>query len=293
VVTQPAGSRVDEGETVSAAGGQRVRSVRAAVNYAAGSSERGLYEIFDDGRSRLALRTVTLEIRDARRAPEAPTLEREGFALLDAPSSLSDFTDPETVESVYLPELAATIKAAYGADHVWMQPGHVVRVTDPSERTERKTPDAARFLHLDYSAASARWFLEQTIGYDPEIAGRHSRILAVNTWRCLTPPPQDVPLAVCDERTASLDDLVIADAHHEVNGAHVDFEISLVRPNPAHEWWYFSDMRPHELLVFKGWDLGPSPTPCTFHGAFVDSSCPPGAPLRASIEARGFAVFEK
>ena len=270
-----------------------VRSIRAAVNYAADSSERGLYEIFDDDRSRLPLRTETIEIRDARTAPEAPTLEREGFVLLDAPSSLSGFADPDTVESVHLPELAETIKAAYGADHVWMQPGHVIRVTDPSERTERRTPDAARFLHLDYSADSARRFLEHAIGYDPEIAARHPRIFAVNTWRCLTPPPQDVPLAVCDKRTSSLDDLVVADAHHEVDGAHVSFEISLVRPNPAHEWWYYSDMRPHELLVFKGWDLCPSPTSCTLHGAFSDPSCPTSAPLRASIEARGFAVFEE
>ncbi len=269
-----------------------VRSVRAAVNYAADSSERGLYEIFDNDRSHMPLRTETIEIRDARTTPDAPTLEREGFTLLDAPSSLSDFTDPEVVEALYLPELAETIKAAYGAAHVWMQPGHVIRATDPAERAARQTPDAARFLHLDYSAASARWFLEQTTGYDPEIAKGHPRIFAVNTWRCLTPPPQDVPLAVCDKRTSSLDDLVVADAHHEVEGNHVNFEISLVRPNPAHEWWYFSDMSPNELLVFKGWDLGPSPTSCAFHGAFVDPSCPPSAPLRTSIEVRGFAVFE-
>ena len=270
-----------------------VRSVRAAVNYAADSPERGRYEIFDDDRSYLPLRTVTIEIRDARTARRAPSLEREGFVLLDAPSSVPDFSDPETVEAVYLAELAETIKAAYRALHVWMQPGHVIRVTDPAGRAERKAPDAARFLHLDYSAASARWFLEQATGYDPEIAERHPRIFAVNTWRCLTPPPQDVPLAVCDKRTSSLDDVVLADAHHEAGGAHVNFEISLVRPNPAHEWWYYSDMRPQELLVFKGWDLGPSPTSCTFHGAFADPSCPTSAPLRASIEARGFAVFEE
>lgn len=279
---------------MSASATPGTRSVRAAVNYAADSSERGRYEIYDNDRSRMPLRTETIEIHDARTAPEAPTLEREGFTLLDAPSSLSDvdFTDPGVVESVYLPELADTIKAAYGAAHVWMQPGHVTRVTDPAERAARQSPDAARFLHLDYSATSSRWFLEQAVGYDAEIVKRHPRIFAVNTWRCLTPPPQDVPLAVCDKRTSSLDDLVVADAHHELGGNPINFEISLVRPNPAHSWWYFSNMSPNELLVFKGWDLGPTPTSCTFHGAFADPSCPGDAPLRTSIEVRGFAVFE-
>ncbi|MGH8987543.1 MAG: CmcJ/NvfI family oxidoreductase [Acidimicrobiales bacterium] len=262
------------------------------VNYAADSPERALYEIFDDDRSRMTLGTRTLDIRDARTAPEPPTLDREGFVVVNAPSSLRDFTDPGVVEAHYLPELAETIKSAYGAAYVWMQPGHVIRVTDPAERAARQAPDAARFLHLDYSAASARRFLEEAVGYDPEVAMSHPRIFAVNTWRCLTPPPQDVPLAVCDKRTSSLEDLCVADAHHEVDGVDVDFEISLVRSNPAHEWWYFSDMRPDELLVFKGWDLGPSPTSCTVHGAFVDPTCSPDAPLRTSIEARGFAVFE-
>ena len=274
------------------ASGSGVRSVRASVNYAAPeASERGLYEIYDNDRSRMPLQAETIEIRDARTAPEPPTLEREGFALLDAPSVVTDFSDPAQVESVYLPELAETIKQAYGAAHVWMQPGHVIRVTDPAERAARHTPDAARFLHLDYSDTSSRWFFEQTVGYDPEIAKRHPKVFAVNTWRCLTPPPQDVPLAVCDKRTSSLDDLVTADAHHELDGTPINFEISLVRHNPAHAWWYFSNMTPNELLVFKGWDLGPSPTPCALHGAFVDPSCPADAPLRTSIEVRGFAVF--
>ena len=269
-----------------------VRSVRADVNYVADSGERGVYEIYDADRSRMPLRTETIEIRDARTAPEPPNLEREGFCLLDAPSSLTDFSDWDEVQSVYLPELAGTVQEAYGAAHVWLQAGHVIRTTDAAARRAGHNPDAARFLHLDYSGASARWFFEQTVGYDEEIAKRFPKVFAVNTWRCLTPPPQDVPLAVCDMRTSSLDDLVVADARHDGGEVSFEFEISLVRHNPAHAWWYFSDMQPNELLVFKGWDLSPSPTSCAFHGAFVDPSCPAEAPLRTSIEARVFAVLE-
>lgn len=270
-----------------------VRSVRAAVNYVANTAERGVYEIYDNEQSRLPLQPETIEIRDARTAPVAPSLEREGFALLEAPTSVTDFSDWELVEREYLPELAETVRQAYGAAHVWLQAGHVIRTTDAAARAAGHNPDAARFLHLDYSAASARWFFEQTVGYDEEIAKRYPKVFAVNTWRCLTPPPQDVPLAVCDMRTSSLGDLVVADARHDGGEVSFEFEISLVRHNPAHAWWYFSDMQPDELLVFKGWDLSPTPTSCAFHGAFVDPSCPADAPLRTSIEARVFAVFEE
>jgi hypothetical protein len=270
-----------------------VRSVRARVNYVAQDAGRAVYEILDDSRSQMALREELIEIRDARTLAVGPSLEREGFTLVHAPTSAGDLMDPLVRERTYLPELATTIQRLYGASYVWMQPGSVIRVTDPSERSSRHTPDAARFLHLDYSARSARSFLEQSTGYDPAVAARARRIFAVNTWRCLTPPPQDVPLAVCDKRTSTLEDLVVGDAHYETEDGPTTFEISLVRYNPAHAWWYFSNMSPDELLVFKGWDLGPDPTSCVLHGAFVDPSCPSDAPLRMSLEARGFAVFEE
>ena len=269
-----------------------VRTVQAAVNYVAEAAGRGVYEIQDNSRSSLPLRTEMITIRDARTTPAPPTLDREGFTLTEAPTAVRDFTDQGQVMGGYLPELAEVIAGLYGAARVWMSPGVVVRVTDGAERAARQTPDAARFLHLDYSSRSAPAFLEETLGFDPDEARRYRRIYAVNTWRSITPPAQDVALAVCDKRSSSLDDLIVADAHYNAGAASRSFEISMVRHNSDHRWWYYSNMQPSELLVFKGWDLSPDPTPSVFHGAFVDPTCPPGAAPRTSIEARGFALFE-
>jgi hypothetical protein len=276
---------------MGAPGLEGVRTVTAAVNYVAEASGRGVYQILENSRSSLPLRTELIQIRDARTATTAPCLEREGFTLVEAPTAMGDFSDQDSIVGRYLPELAETIRQLYGAAQVWMSPGTVIRVTDPAERQARHTPDAARFLHLDYSSGSAPEFLRDTLGFDAEIARRYRRIFAVNTWRSIT-PPQDVPLAVCDERSSRLEDLVVADANYQAGGMSRSFEISLVRHNPEHRWWYCSNMSPSELLVFKGWDLGPEPTPSCIHGAFVDPTCPPGAPPRISIEARGFALFE-
>lgn len=280
-------------DTTALSGSTGVRSVQATVNYVAEDAGRGVYEILDDSRSNLPLQQQLIEVRDARTSPVAASLDREGFALVEAPTAVRDFTAQGDIDGIYMPELAGTIRRLSGAAQVWMQPGSVIRVTDPSERALRHTPDAARFLHLDYSSKSAPAFLEQTLGFDPVEAARYRRVFAINTWRSITPPPQDVPLAVCDKRTSSLEDLVVGDANYEIEQGSVSFEITLVRHNPSHRWWYFSDMEPHELLVFKGWDLSPDPTPSVLHGAFADPSCPADAPLRISIEARGFALFEE
>jgi hypothetical protein len=269
-----------------------VRSVRASVNYVDEAAGRGVYEILDNDRSSLPLRRVEIEVRDARTAPEPATLEREGFTLARAPTAVTDFADQGQILRTYLPELGETIRRLYGAAQVWMSPGTVIRVTDPAERAARHTPDAARFLHLDYSSRSAPEFLADTLGFDAAQARQYRRIFAVNTWRSITPPPQDVPLAVCDKRSSSLDDLVVADANYQAGPVSKSFEITLVRHNPAHRWWFYSGLGPEELMVFKGWDLSPRPTPSCIHGAFVDPTCSPDAPPRVSIEARGFALFE-
>lgn len=271
--------------------GIRVRAVSASVNYVDERGRRGVYEILDNSRSTLALRRETVEIHDARDLPEPASLDREGFTLATAPSAVRDFADPKQILEIYLPELARIVQRLYGASRVWMSPGTVTRITDSSERARRRTPDAARFLHLDYSARSAPEFLEASLGYDADQARRARRVIAVNTWRSLTPAPQNVPLAVCDQRSSTLDDLMVADAQYAAaQGSHT-FEISVTRYNPQHRWWFFSNMSPEEILVFKGWDLSPQPTPSVIHGAFEDPACPPGTPERISIEARGFALF--
>jgi hypothetical protein len=60
-------------------------------------------------------------------------------------------------------------------------------------------------------------------------------------------PVQDSPLALCDARSFTDADLIASDLVY----AHVRGETSRVAYNPAHHWYYFSDMQPDEVLFIR------------------------------------------
>ena len=118
------------------------------------------------------------------------------------------------------------------------------------------------------------------------------RFAHYNVWRVLSPPPQDVPLAVCDARSLSQADLMEADAIFDVPGKpEWSFEGLIVRYNPRHRWSYFSNMTREEALVFKTNDSDPSQPHNVPHTAFNDPTCPSGVAPRASIEMRAIAYW--
>ena len=118
------------------------------------------------------------------------------------------------------------------------------------------------------------------------------RFVAYNIWRVLTPPPQDVPLTVCDARTTSPDEVTIGDAVIDSpDEPERRFESSLYRANPGHRWLWFSDMQPDEALVFKAFDSDLDRVQGCPHSAFDHPDCPPDVPPRASAEIRAFSFY--
>ena len=60
--------------------------------------------------------------------------------------------------------------------------------------------------------------------------------------------------------------------------------------NPAHRWWYFSNMQRDEILLLKFHDSDRSKACRVPHTAFRDPNFPDALP-RESIEFRTFAYF--
>jgi hypothetical protein len=271
-----------------------MRAVEAEIFYLGPMRERPVFHGVDPAKTNLVLEARTVRIADARDFAEPPSLEREGFALVEHKSAVSDFRDRDQVEGLYLREIAELIKSVSGADLVLSSPGPVGRYVDRNnEAKAADTAPAARFVHTDYTDVSARsYFLPQVI--DPgEALKRYRRITVYQTWRAISGPPQDVPLTVADGRSVRLEDMVTAETIlGEMYGRDQSFEYSMCRYSPDHQWRYFSGMRPDEVLVFKGYDFDPARPARLFHTAFDDPSAPPDAPPRESIEARAFAFFE-
>jgi len=254
-------------------------------------SERPRYYANDHSRDILTLDERTIQIEDARCRSVPPSLEREGFALVAHTSSVNNFRDAAEVSRIHPQEIVHLVSQVSGADRVVVSSPGVLRFSEKSTESGRlDNSRPARFIHIDISDPTARVFAERSCPKDVNKPVR--RFAHYNVWRVLSPPPQDVPLAVCDARSISQEDLLEADAVFDVPGKpEWSFEGLVVRYNPKHRWSYFSDMTRDEALVFKTNDSDPSQPHHVPHTAFNDPHCPEGVPPRASIEMRAVALW--
>jgi hypothetical protein len=271
--------------------------VEAPINYLAEMTERAKFHAQDHRRDNLIFDTHVMPIIDARQMPAPPSLEREGIQLVHSPTKVRDYRDPEELRSVYLAEVEQMVQRVTGASKVFMLPGGgMVRYAERSKYfgTGMNT-QPARFPHIDFTGNTAPGLADNVFGSRAVELKPGQRLIGYNIWRVFSDPPQDVPLAVCDARSVSREDLFEADGVYdegEDRSKWWELEAYVVRHNPGHRWMYFRDMTPDEALMFRAYDNSPVWRSGAPHTAFDDPSCPPGGPARVSVEARAYAVFD-
>ena len=233
----------------------------------------------------------TVRIEDARSRPQPPSLAEEGFALFPHKSAVSDFHNPVELARIYEPETERLITEVSGADQAFVY-GPILL------RSSQAAPDSrgfqilrpGHFVHTDVSDSMVAGLTEQCRPRND--ARTVQRVAYYNIWRVLSPPPQDIPLALCDARTVSPSDLVDSDFIMDDPGKPDSSRvIGLVRHNARHRWSYFSNLSRDEVLVFKSHDSDPHQPRQVPHSACRDSSCPPGSAPRTSVEARVVAFW--
>jgi hypothetical protein len=221
-----------------------------------------------------------VRIEDARGRESEFTLDRNGFALVKAPTTVADFYDPEEVKRVYYPEVERLLREKLGADRVF--------IFDHNVRNGAR-PDLAqppRQVHNDHTVNSAPRRVRDHLGPEAEDLLKH-RFGVVNVWRPIRGPVQDSPLALCDARTFTDDDLIASDLVY----AHVRGETSRVEYRPDHRWYYFSGMQTDEALLIRVHDsANDGRARLSFHTSF-ENPLTPGAPPRESIEVRTLVFF--
>ena len=206
---------------------------------------------------------------------------------LDRPFPDARWDDAGWIDRVYVPACMEMVKALTGADFVGLiHPGVLRRRADPARNDAAHVPPA-RFVHFDQSVDGLAPVLERAAGADWR--GRFKTARGYNLWRCLTPPPQTTPLALCDQRSFDRADMVIG--HLVEPGLDHPIEYVTALHNPLQRWWCFPQMRSDQVLVFKGFDLDPMQPMGCLHSAFDHPAPAPGAPVRESIENRVMAFF--
>ena len=266
------------------------RVVRAVVNYAVDTGDKRRFHANDHTLDTIVLESREVSIVDARSLAEPPSLEREGARLLKMPSAVGDFRDTEKVAAVYPAEIERFVLGLTGADAVVVTGPATLRFSDRStEAGTRNNSYVAKFIHSDCSHTAAADF---NLRSNPRPGYGIRRAVQHNIWRCFSPPPQDMPLTVCDARSVSPDDIIIAEAAFDRGGRiEWSFDAMLFRYNPGHRWFYYSDMTGDDVIVFKRHDTDPD-APCfTPHTAFADPGVADDAGPRSSIEMRTIAYW--
>jgi hypothetical protein len=245
----------------------------------------------------------TMTVRNGRAAATPPTLEREGLELLRWPSRVARERLDEMVaekplltmrpiEFDYWAEIVPQLRARTGARDVLPIHASVVRYSANANRSEMMTP--AGWAHLDYDGDEAAVQLRETIERSGREVAPFRRYVLYQTWRALTEPPQDHPLAVCDWRTVHEADIVPLLYHvapEQADGEDVIYRSQGCRHRDRHEWWYFPDLTVDEVVVFVGYDSARGDRPSAMHVSFEDPTVSDPVP-RASVESRFFALFD-
>ena len=153
-----------------------------------------------------------------------------------------------------------------------------------------------RYCHVDQSYNGAGALLHEEL---PEIASQlsKSRWAIINVWRPINQTVHREPLAVCDARSVSEEDLHEVTLHiaqskvlKNVNTSN-RFLTWTVSANPEHKWYYASEMTPEEVLLIKIYDSEvDGRARRTPHCAFVTPE--DHGPPRESVEVRCLVFWE-
>ena len=257
-------------------------TVRGSLSFAGDRANGG---IWSNGLPHLATQTLSaheVELSDAGQFAVKPALDREGFVHLTDQVSGPVWADRVWDRDVYLPRCVELVKNVTGAAHVIAQGSSMLRDTgDP------KAMPAAAFVHLDKNREAAEKMIEDFDELDTR--RRFPRVRIYNLWRAITPPPQDVPLAICDRRSLETSDLVEGLTIEESHPHGVPYLTSVY--NAAQRWYYYPELGPGEALLFQQYDNNPTEPMGCLHGAFRHPVSREGMVPRASIESRFIAFF--
>lgn len=228
-------------------------------------------------------------------------LRTSGFALAQHKTACPGFgeeVDKQTVKDIYYPEMVEVVKRVTGAAHVVII-GHLVRTDRPTNFNN----GYATFAHIDYDDEFCRrgpQTFSKRSGIPVEEVERNYDCLWMNTWQPFDREVVQSPLALCDARTVTLGDL--QPYKYSGYGDYRDTGATILAGNPNHRWYYVHRMQTDEVLVFVGHkqeqsdisggagSIGLQQCP---HISFKDSTLPPDAPGRRSIELRIIAAFPK
>ncbi|SVB07978.1 uncharacterized protein METZ01_LOCUS160832 [marine metagenome] len=238
--------------------------------------------------------TKWIDVINGRELNPPPTLDSHGFQLLMAPTKL-DLMDNDIVRSQYYEQCREMLLKATGCQEV-RGGGHEYRNGFGGEsgpRGVKPTPNGsggayALGIHADMCAVVEDAFRR--------IIPDERHFESINIWRStkLDELIETMPLAVCDMRSIDPNDIVFGDGMNTGNiKQYTKVVDQRIVHSPEQKWYYFPDMSPDEVLIFRQYDTRQETLNLrtVFHQAVKDPNTRSKAPMRSTIEVRMQAIY--
>ncbi len=266
--------------------------VTAPIGYALDTGEKFVNETFGPNNIRRhttgSYERKAMPIRNARPLAASLELDRQGFVLVDHPTRMRDFFDPEELKRVYYAEAVELVKRVSGATRVVLF-DHTLRSGDENEREARLIREPVLSAHNDYTEWSGPQRVRDLMPDEAE-ALLQRRFAIIQAWRSIAHPIVKNPLTIADARTIAAADLHVSERRYPDRVGQT-YRLTY---NPAHEWYYFPEMRRDEALVFKVYDSKKDGRARFVpHTSFENPLAPAAALPRRSIEIRTLAFFDE
>jgi hypothetical protein len=263
------------------------------MNWAGDIKGRARVDVPNWSRTNLVLDKHDVRILDGRAILDRLSLDREGFTLVKHDCGLDLSGELAPIAADYLSSVAAMLKQMSGADLVVSQGTGLLK-----RHAERAKVDGAigpsRWAHMDYTEYAAHKWVEWMEGWNELELRRFPRFAIYQTWRCISPPPQDNTLVLCDASSIRASDCMTFDAcvREPYDAPGNQFESQLCHYDAGQRWYYFPNMTSDELIVFKAFDSDRSRDAQPLHNSADIPGLPADAAPRISVEARFFAFFD-
>lgn len=219
------------------------------VNYHVAKQEPQAFHFDADGiiGNLIAPELVTTPVlaEDLRTSDRAlPRFDTEGLVFLEAPSAVLEGVEPGTRDDRYGREIEDLLRTRLGAAEV-IAFDHTLRVDDAAALRK-----PARNVHNDYSQSGAEARLIDIVGEERAAVFHEDGYGFVNVWRPVEHTIRSSPLGFIRSATVAAEDWIDIQLRYPDRIG----QILGVLENPAHEWFYLSEMTPDEVVVFNIYD---------------------------------------
>ncbi|CAD6571834.1 MAG: hypothetical protein CYPHOPRED_004594 [Cyphobasidiales sp. Tagirdzhanova-0007] len=273
-------------------------------------------------------KTVQKPVQNIRgRESEFSSVDTAGFAVYTYPSSVPSETfftnDDQMIRTTYYKEIEEVLRSKLSEVKKIVIFDHTVR------KREKDAPrQPVQQVHIDQTPRAAEVRVRRHLPESEAEELLKGRYQLINVWRPIGHPASDHPLAVIDWRSTTPADLVAVDllypkreaAGHllddddrgketlpdpesaqSTEGYEVKGETYSVAPSEKHQFFYYKDMTPNEVMFIKCYDAHSEGRPAgrkgiaalTPHTAFEDPATPAHSPGRQSIEVRCLVFYEQ